>query len=142
MQEELDRLREEQKERVAELRKSLDARVAYLADGTQTDFVDEDYLWAESLDINIKKVSAEERDKLTKEMSKTFASDIDDTEAYYEDAIERLKEVWKLFANKEEPSDDPPAEGEDWPLSVVHGEADREGRVHAQDDHRRRDLLP
>ena len=36
----------------------------------------------------------------------------------------RLKEVWKLFANKEEPADDPPAEGEDWPLSRLH----REGR--------------
>ena len=30
----------------------------------------------------------------------------------------RLKEVWKLFANKEEPSEDPPAEGEEWPLSA------------------------
>ena len=44
-------------------------------------------------------------------------SDIDDTEAYYEDARERLKDVWKLFANKDEPTDEPPAEGEDWPLS-------------------------
>ena len=41
--------------------------------------------------------------------SKSFDADIDDTEAYYEDARERLKDVWKLFANKEEPSDDPPA---------------------------------
>ncbi|MDP4672407.1 MAG: DNA-directed RNA polymerase subunit beta', partial [Solirubrobacteraceae bacterium] len=28
------------------------------------------------------------------------------------------REVWKLFANKVEPSDDPPAEGEEWPLSA------------------------
>ena len=54
----------------------------------------------------------------------------------------RLKEVWKLFANKEEPSDDPPAEGEDWPLEQYVDKADREGRVPAEDDHRRRDVLP
>ena len=48
--------------------------------------------------------------------SARFNADIDDTEAYYEDARKRLKDVWKLFANKEEPSEDPPAEGEDWPL--------------------------
>ena len=54
----------------------------------------------------------------------------------------RLKEVWKLFANKEEPSEDPPAEGEDWPLAPYIDKADREGRVPAQDDHRRRDVLP
>ena len=50
--------------------------------------------------------------------SKSFNADIDDTEAYYEDARQRLKDVWKLFANKEEPAEDPPAEGEDWPLSA------------------------
>ena len=46
-------------------------------------------------------------------------SDIDDTQAYDEDARERLKEVWKLFANKDEPADDPPAEGEEWPLEAT-----------------------
>ena len=50
--------------------------------------------------------------------SESFNADIDDTEAYYEDARQRLKDVWKLFANKEEPAEDPPAEGEDWPLSA------------------------
>ena len=115
---------------------------AYLADGSQGDFADEDHLWAESLEVNVKKLSEEERKKLTTELKKSFASDIDDTEAYYEDARERLKEVWKLFANKDEPADDPPAEGEDWPLSPYVDKADREGRVQAQADHRRRDVLP
>ncbi len=118
MQGELDRLRDEEKERVGELQGSLDARLEYLKSGKQTNFGDEDHLWAESLDINVKKLSDEERDKLSKELSKTFASDIDDTEAYYEDARQRLQDVWKLFANKEEPAEDPPAEGEDWPLSA------------------------
>ena len=85
-------------------------------------FDPEDELWQESLDINVKKLSEDERKKLDTELKKSFTADIDDTEAYYEDARVRLKEVWKLFANKEEPSDDPPAEGEEWPLSRVHRE--------------------
>src|ERR687885_234206 len=118
MQAELDRLLAEERERTQELRKSLDARVEYLKTGAQADFGDEDHLWAESLDVNVKKLSDEERDKLVKDLQRSFNADIDDTEAYYEDARTRLKDVWKLFANKEEPSDDPPAEGEDWPLSA------------------------
>jgi DNA-directed RNA polymerase subunit beta' len=86
-------------------------------DGSQADFNDEDHLWAESLDVNVKKLSDEERKKLETDLRKTFTADIDDTEAYYEDARTRLKEVWKLFANRDEPSEDPPAEGEEWPLA-------------------------
>src|ERR687890_1530609 len=118
MRAELDRLLAEERERTDELRKSLAARVEYLKTGAQTDFGDEDHLWAESLDVNVKKLSDEEREKLTKDLQRSFNADIDDTEAYYEDARTRLKDVWKLFANKEEPSDDPPEEGEDWPLSA------------------------
>ncbi|WP_205696963.1 DNA-directed RNA polymerase subunit beta' [Conexibacter sp. SYSU D00693] len=117
MQEELSRYLAEQKERVQELRDSREARIDYLKTGTQSAFGDEDHLWAESLDVNVKKLSDDERDKLIKELQKTFASDIDDTEAYYEDARQRLKDVWKLFSNKEEPADEPPSEGEEWPLS-------------------------
>src|SRR5512132_3255252 len=86
--------------------------------GSQSGFGDEDHLWAESLDVNVKKLSDEEREKLVKDLQRSFNADIDDTEAYYEDARQRLKDVWKLFANKEEPAEDPPAEGEDWPLSA------------------------
>ncbi len=117
MQSELDRLLEEQRERTGELKSSLEARVEYLTSGKQNDFSDEDHLWAESLEVNVKKLADDERDKLVKELQRSFTGDIDDTEAYYEDARQRLKDVWKLFANKDEPSDDPPAEGEDWPLS-------------------------
>src|SRR3954451_8395026 len=118
MQEELTRLRAEENERVEELRTSREARITFLNTGEQGDFGDEDHLWAESLDINVKKLSDDERDKLIKEIQKTFASDIDDTQAYYEDARERLKDVWKLFANKDEPADEAPQEGEDWPLNT------------------------
>ena len=117
MQAELDRYAGEQKERVDELQKSLDARVAYLESADQSGFQDEDHLWAESLEINVKKLSEDERKKMIADVKKTFNADIDDTEAYYEDARMRLRDVWKLFANKDEPSDDPPAEGEEWPLS-------------------------
>jgi DNA-directed RNA polymerase subunit beta' len=117
MQAELDRLLAEERERTGELRSQLAARQQYLADGTQADFGDEDHLWADSLEVNVKKLSDEERKKLESDVKKSFTADIDDTEAYYEDARMRLKEVWKLFANKDEPSDDPPAEGEEWPLA-------------------------
>ncbi len=129
MQAELDRLLAEERERVAELRGSLEARVEYLRTGDQGGFADEDHLWAESLEINVKKLSDEERDKLIKDLQRTFNADIDDTEAYYEDARTRLKDVWKLFANKEEPSDDPPSRGRGLAAERVPGAADREGRV-------------
>ncbi len=118
MQSELDRLLEEERERTGELKGSLEARVEYLTSAKQNAFSDEDHLWAESLEINVKKLAEDEREKLVKELQRSFTGDIDDTEAYYEDARQRLKDVWKLFANKDEPSDDPPAEGEDWPLSA------------------------
>src|SRR5882724_8837342 len=118
MQSELDRLIAEQKERVGELQGQLDRRQAYLEGASNAGFDGEDELWQEGLDVNVKKLSEEERKKLVAELNKSFKADIDDTEAYYEDARVRLKEVWKLFANKEEPSDDPPEEGAEWPLST------------------------
>jgi DNA-directed RNA polymerase subunit beta' len=117
MQSELDRLVAEQKERIDELQGQLERRQAYLEGASSSGFDPEDELWQESLDVNVKKLSEDERKKLVAELNKSFKADIDDTEAYYEDARVRLKEVWKLFANKEEPSDDPPAEGEEWPLA-------------------------
>jgi len=118
MQEELDRLRAEENERVEELRASREARIAYLESGEQGAFQTEDHLWADSLEVNIKKLSKDEREKMVKEQQKSFATDIDDTEAYYEDARERLKDVWKLFANKDEPAEEAPQEGQDWPLNT------------------------
>src|SRR5205807_186606 len=48
-------------------------------------------------DVNVKKLSDEEREKLGKELRKTFDSDIADTEAYIEDAMQRMRDVWELF---------------------------------------------
>src|SRR5258708_14260175 len=57
----LDRLAAEEKERTDELRAQLAARQQYLETGSQADFGDENHLWADSLDINVKKLSEEER---------------------------------------------------------------------------------
>src|SRR6202046_1613171 len=93
----LDSYAAELQERVLELRESLARREKYLQSGKQTSFNDEDHLWADSLDLNLAKISDEERDKLVKELNKTFEADIADTEAYVEDGAERMRNVWELF---------------------------------------------
>ncbi len=93
----LDAYAAEREERVLELRESLKRREKYLQNGKQTNFNDEDHLWADSLDINLSKLSDEEREKQTKDLTKAFDADIADTEAYIEDAAERMRNVWELF---------------------------------------------
>jgi DNA-directed RNA polymerase subunit beta' len=93
----LDSYAAELQERVLELRESLGRREKYLQNGKQTSFNDEDHLWADSLDLNLSKISDEEREKLIKELNKTFEADIADTEAYVEDGAERMRNVWELF---------------------------------------------
>ena len=97
----LDSYAAEREERVLELRESLKRREKYLQNGKQTSFNDEDHLWADSLDVNLAKLSDEEREKLVKELRKTFDADIADTEAYIEDAAERMRNVWELFKTME-----------------------------------------
>ncbi|MGE5636198.1 MAG: DNA-directed RNA polymerase subunit beta', partial [Nocardioidaceae bacterium] len=65
--------------------------------GRQADFSDDDHLWADTLDVNVKKLNDEDREKLEKEVRKQFEADIADTEAYIEDAGERMRQVWELF---------------------------------------------
>jgi DNA-directed RNA polymerase subunit beta' len=97
----LDGYTAEREERVLELRESLARREKYLQNGKQTNFNDEDHLWADSLDLNLAKLADEERDKQIKELTKTFDADIADTEAYIEDAAERMRNVWELFKTME-----------------------------------------
>ena len=97
----LDSYAAEREERVLELRESLKRREEYLESAKQTGFSDEDHLWADSLDVNLAKISDEEREKLVKELRKTFDADIADTEAYIEDAAERMRSVWELFKTME-----------------------------------------
>jgi DNA-directed RNA polymerase subunit beta' len=94
----LDSYAAEKEERVLELRESLARREEYLNSGkTSRDFSDEDHLWAETLDVNVAKLSDDEREKMLKDLRKGFQADIDDTEAYIEDAAERMRQVWDLF---------------------------------------------
>jgi len=97
----LDSYAAEREERVLELKEQQARRENYLETGGQKDFDDEDHLWAESLDLDIKKLDDDERAKLLKELRKTFESDISDTEAYIEDAAERMRQVWELFKDME-----------------------------------------
>src|SRR4030088_2812980 len=94
----LDSYAAEKEERVLELKESLARREAYLETAkVGRDFSDEDHLWTETLEVNVAKLSDEEREKMLKELRKSFQADIDDTEAYIEDAAERMRQVWELF---------------------------------------------
>jgi DNA-directed RNA polymerase subunit beta' len=94
----LDAYAAEKEERVLELKESLARREEFLESAkTGRDFSDEDHLWAETLEVNVAKISADEREKMLKELRKSFQADIDDTEAYIEDAAERMRQVWDLF---------------------------------------------
>ncbi|MGH2909934.1 MAG: DNA-directed RNA polymerase subunit beta' [Solirubrobacteraceae bacterium] len=94
----LDAYAAEKEERVLELKESLARREEFLTTAkTDRNFSDEDHLWSETLDVNVAKLSDEEREKMLKDLRKTFGADIDDTEAYIEDAAERMRQVWDLF---------------------------------------------
>ena len=95
--ESLDEYAAEKNLRLQEIDESLERREAYLTSGSQKDFSDEDYLWSEHLDIDPKKFEDDERAKHIKDMRKVLEADRTDTEAYIEDAMERLRQVWDLF---------------------------------------------
>jgi DNA-directed RNA polymerase subunit beta' len=95
-----DEYEAEREKRTQELTESSERRVKYLEDGSQTKFNDEDHIWAESLKLTqaqLKKLKDDDRKKMLKELKKTFDSEISDTEAYIDEAIERMEEVWKIF---------------------------------------------
>jgi DNA-directed RNA polymerase subunit beta' len=98
----------EREQRTQELNESLVRRLAYLGvapdkdseappAGTTDGFNDDDELWADTIS-NVKRMKAEDRDKTAKELRKTFEAEIGDTEAYLDEAAERLREVFKIFS--------------------------------------------
>src|SRR5919199_1254050 len=97
----VDSYESEREERVQELRVSLERRIEYLQTGDQSGFSDDDVLWADTLDINIRKLNDDDRAKLERDLRKQFDADISDTEAYIEDATERMRQVWELFQTME-----------------------------------------
>jgi DNA-directed RNA polymerase subunit beta' len=93
----LDSYEAEKQERIQELNESLERRLEFLRKGKQTGFTDEDHIWADALEVNVKKLNDDDREKLEKDLRKAFESDIQDTDAYIEDAGERMRQVWDLF---------------------------------------------
>ena len=94
----LDSYAAEKEERMLELKESLERRVLFLESAKlPRDFSDDDHMWSEALDVNVAKLSDEEREKLLKDTRKSMQADIDDTDAYMEDAAERIRQVWDLF---------------------------------------------
>src|SRR4029078_7671833 len=88
----------EKQKRTQELAESLERRVAYLENGGQEKVDDEDHIWADSLKLTaaeVRKLKDEDRTKMLKELRKQFDAEISDTEAYLEEAGERMEEVWK-----------------------------------------------
>ncbi len=94
----LDGYAGDKQQRTQELRASLERRVAWIeGEGDKSGFDPDDELWADALEINPKKLDDAEKTKLLKETKKTLESEIADTEAYLDDAIERMEEVWRIF---------------------------------------------
>ena len=95
-----DSYESERQKRTQELSESLERRIDYLEDGAQDKFDDEDHIWADSLKLTaaqLRKLKDDERAKMIKELRKQFDAEISDTEAYLEEAAERMQEVWKIF---------------------------------------------
>jgi DNA-directed RNA polymerase subunit beta' len=101
VQKTIDSYDAEREERVLELKESLERRLEYLKSGKQTGFSDDDILWSDTLEVDLKKLADDEREKMEKEIRKQFDADIADTEAYIEDASERMRQVWELFQTME-----------------------------------------
>ena len=97
----------EREQRTQELNESLKRRLAYLGiaegdeeappAGSVEGFNEDDELWADSTG-SPKRIKAEDREKMGKELRKTFEAEIADTEAYLEEAADRLREVFKIFS--------------------------------------------
>ncbi len=98
----------EREQRTQELNESLVRRLAYLGvapdkdseappAGTSDGFNEDDELWADTV-TNVKRMKAEDREKTAKELRKTFEAEISDTEAYLDEAAERIREVFKIFS--------------------------------------------
>ena len=67
----LDEYAAEKNLRIQELDESIGRRDEYLRTGSQAGFTDDDHLWAEHLDVNVKKLDDDEREKL-KDMRKAL----------------------------------------------------------------------
>jgi DNA-directed RNA polymerase subunit beta' len=82
----------------AALQARSDRRVAWVVgEGTRAGFDEEDELWLEALGPDPSSLDEQEFKRLLKDTRKALETEIDDTEAYFNDAIGRLEEVWETF---------------------------------------------
>ena len=99
----LDGYAAEREQRVQQLNEQKERRVAWLeGEGDESKFDEEDQgprAWTKPA-----KLDDAERTKLVKETKKAVDSEIADTEAYLDDASERMEQVWETF-QKMEPKD-------------------------------------
>jgi DNA-directed RNA polymerase subunit beta' len=94
----LDGYAAEREQRTQQLNEAIERRIAWLeGEGAKDKFDTEDELWADGLGVNPKKLDDAERNKLVKDTRKALEAEIADTEAYLDDAAERMEEVWKTF---------------------------------------------
>ena len=97
----LDAHTAEREQRVQQLTEQKERRVAWLeGSGDESKFDDEDHLWAEGRG-EAGEARRRRATKLVKEAKKAIDSEISDTEAYLDDAIERMEEVWETFQKME-----------------------------------------
>ncbi len=83
---------------IAELRSRGDRRLAWIqGEAGRTAFDEEDELWFEALGPDPSGLDDQEFKRLLKETRKSLETEIEDTEAYFNDAITRLEEVWETF---------------------------------------------
>ena len=86
----------ERQQRGQALNESLERRIKYLEEGTTDGFDPEDHLWQDTVP-SPKRIKEADREKMIKELRKTFEAEIEDNEAYIEEAADTLREVWKTF---------------------------------------------
>jgi len=88
----------ERQQRGQALNESLERRIKYLEEGSTDGFDPEDHLWQDTVP-NPKRIKDADREKMVKELRKTFEAEIEDNEAYIEEAADRLRDVWKTFCD-------------------------------------------
>jgi DNA-directed RNA polymerase subunit beta' len=94
----LDGYAAEREQRTQQLNEAIERRIAWLeGEGTKESFDADDELWADSQGVNPRRLDESERNKLIKDTRKALGAEIADTEAYLDDAAERMEEVWKTF---------------------------------------------
>ncbi|MFN8175698.1 MAG: DNA-directed RNA polymerase subunit beta' [Solirubrobacteraceae bacterium] len=82
-------------ETLAEIDATCARRVGWVRSGSQKGFTPDDADWSESLEVNQRKLSEEEADRLVADLEEGAASDRSDYVAMTYDAIYRLELAWK-----------------------------------------------